>query len=106
MEKNSHKGGLMMGVKEKDRKETPKNSRVNVSILNDDYIIRGDAEKNYIEKVAAYVDSKMRQLTLKCPHLTPHKVAVLTAVNITNELFQLRNDYEALIKILDEDKSI
>lgn len=95
-----------MGVKEKDRKDTQPGNRVSVTILNEDYIIRGDAERDHIEMVAAYVDSKMRQLTLKCPQLTPDKVAVLTAVNITNELFQLQKDYDSLIKILDEDKSI
>ncbi|PKM87430.1 MAG: cell division protein ZapA [Firmicutes bacterium HGW-Firmicutes-12] len=94
-----------MGVKEKDPKDIQCN-RVNVRILNEEYTIRGNADIKHIEKVAAYVDSKMRFLTLKCPNLIPSKVAVLTAVNITYELFQLQKDYDELIKLLDEDKSI
>lgn len=79
-------------------------SRVNVRILNDHYVIKGNAEKNHIEKVASYVDLKMKQLTLKNPYLTPLKIAVLTAVNITDEFFRLQKDYDELIKLLDEDR--
>ena len=79
-------------------------TRVSAKIHGDEYIIRGDAEKLHIEKVAQYVDLKMNQLTLSNRYLTPKKIAVLAAVNIADELFRLQEDYEALIKLLDEDK--
>ena len=78
---------LKMNAKEKSNK-------VDVRILNDHYVIKGNAEKAYIEKVAAYVDLKMKQLTLKNPYLSPLKIAVLAAVNITDELFRLQDDYD------------
>ena len=81
-----------------------KMNRVNVRILNDHYVVKGNVEKQYIEDVAAYVDLKMKELTLKNPYLSPHKIAVLTAVNITDEYFRLQKDYDELIKLLDEDK--
>ena len=79
-------------------------NRVNVRILNDHYVIKGNAEKGHIEKVAAYVDLRMKQLTLKNPYLSPLKIAVLAAVNITDEFFRLQHDYDELIKLLDEDR--
>jgi len=79
-------------------------SRVSARIHGEEYIIKGNAETQHIEKVAQYVDSKMNQLTLSNRYLTPKKVAVLAAVNIADELFRLQEDYEALIKLLDEDK--
>ena len=79
-------------------------NRVNVRIMNDHYVIKGHAEKKYIEDVAAYVDLKMKELTLKNPYLSSHKIAVLTSVNITDEYFRLQKDYDELIKLLDEDR--
>ncbi len=84
--------------------EDKKVNRVNVSIFDDDYIIRGIANKKQIEKVATYVDTQMKQIAMKNPYLTPKKNAVLVAVNIAYEFFQLQQDYEELIKLLDEEK--
>ena len=79
-------------------------TRVSARIHGDEYIIRGNAEAQHIEKVAQYVDLKMNQLTLSNRYLPPKKIAVLAAVNVADELFRLQEDYEALIKLLDEDK--
>ncbi len=80
-------------------------NRVKVKIHHDEYTIKGNAAPRHIERVAAFVDEKMRQIEMRNPHLPLSKVAVLSAVNITDELFRLREDYEALIKLLDEDKN-
>ncbi len=81
-------------------------NRVTARIHEDEYVIKGNAERKHIEKVAAYVDLKMTQLTLSNRYLNPKKIAVLAAVNIADELFRLQEDYEALIKLLDEDKKV
>lgn len=86
-----------MGAKDKFNK-------VKARIYDDEYVIKGSAEKQYIEKVASYVDMTMKQLTLKNPTLSAKKIAVLAAVNVADELLRLKEDYEALIKMLDEDK--
>lgn len=86
-----------MGAKEKT-------NRAGVRIFNDEYTIKGNADPRYIEKVAAYVDLKMKHFALKDPTLSPKKIAVLAAVNITDELFKLQEDYDELIKLLDEDR--
>jgi len=79
-------------------------NKANVRILNDHYVIKGNVDKSHIEKVAAYVDLKMKQLTLKNPYLSPLKIAVLAAVNIADEFFRLQDDYDELTKLLDEDR--
>lgn len=89
-----------------EKKEAPPSNKVSVTILNEDYTIRGNADIGHMVKVASYVDAKMRELTLKCPYLTPKQVAVLSAVNIASELHLLKGDYEALIKVLDEDQQL
>lgn len=79
-------------------------SRVTVHILDDEYIVKGNAEKRHIENVASYVDTRMKQLSLRNPQLSPKKIAVLTALNIAEELFQIKGDYDSLTKMLDENK--
>lgn len=78
-------------------------NRVTVKIYSEEYVIKGNAEGKYIEKVATYVDHKMNDISRKNPGLNSHKVAVLAAVNISDEYLRLKADYEELIKLLDEE---
>ncbi|MCR4440717.1 MAG: cell division protein ZapA [Peptococcaceae bacterium] len=97
---------VFMSLKDREAKGSKdKINRVNVRILNEDYVIKGDADTKHIEKVSSYVDLKMKQLTLKYPHLSPGKVAVLAAINIADEYLRLSSDYDELIKLLDQDKN-
>lgn len=79
-------------------------SRVKVQILNDEYIIRGNADTRHIEKVAQFVDLQMKEIALKDPTLSPKKIAVLAAVNVADEFFKLQRDYDELIMVLDDQK--
>jgi cell division protein ZapA len=59
-----------------------------VQIMGREYKIKGFADKDYIIKVAQYVDGKMRELS-KNSNLPSHdKIAILAALNIADELFQ------------------
>lgn len=75
---------------------------ITVSILNDQYTIKGDADVEHIEQVANYVDYKMKEFLLKNSTLPSKKLAVLTALNIADELFRLQKDYQEIIQLLDE----
>lgn len=79
-------------------------NRVSVNIYNDDYKIKGRADIKHIEKVASYVDVMMREFALQNSTLSPRQIAVLTAVNITDELFRLKKHYQELTNLLDGDK--
>lgn len=67
-----------------------KTNRVETKIFGTDYIITGDASEEYILSVTLYVDKKMRELAKTFPNASPEKIAVLTAINIADELFQYR----------------
>jgi len=64
--------------------------RVNVSIYGKDYSIVSEVDSNYIKKAAEYLDKKMREVSEAYPNITEAKIAVLAALNITDELFQAR----------------
>ena len=63
-----------------------------ISIYGTEYPIKSDAETDasYITKVAAYVDQKMRDIDQNTQSKSALKVAILAALNITDELFQER----------------
>jgi cell division protein ZapA len=62
-----------------------------VTILGSEYKIRG-ADPDYIQVVAAYVDGKMRELEARIPPGSQAKLAILTSLNIADELFREREE--------------
>ena len=86
-------------------------NRATVSILGERYTIRGSADPGYIAEVAELVDSRMRELQASAPGISKARLAVLTAINLADELKQLQQGKEAtevarrarqLISLLDE----
>ncbi|MCK5127188.1 MAG: cell division protein ZapA [candidate division Zixibacteria bacterium] len=70
------------------------NNRVRVNIYGEEYTVRSDGNMDYITEVADYVDKKMRDIAEKMPNKSPARVAVLAALNITDELLQERQGGE------------
>ena len=62
-------------------------TRVNISILGKEYSIVSQVDPEYIKKAAEYLDRKMREVSKAYPNITEAKIAVLAALNITDELF-------------------
>ena len=65
---------------------------VHVDIFGSQYTIKkGSEDSDYIVRVAAYVDQKMREINEKLPVASVAKVAVLTSLNLADELFKERD---------------
>ncbi|MGI6145292.1 MAG: cell division protein ZapA [Peptococcia bacterium] len=82
--------------------EKKQKNKLNVTIFNEQYVIKGEADQAYIEKVASYVDNKMEQIAEMNEMLSAKQIAVLVALNLADEYLQLRHDYDELIKLLNE----
>ncbi|ADI02481.1 MAG TPA: cell division protein ZapA [Syntrophothermus lipocalidus] len=80
-------------------------TRVNVKIFGEDYVVKGTEDPEYIQMLAAYVDRKMQGISQKMPSLPATKVAVLAALNLADELSKLQEDYDELVKKLEEGKT-
>ena len=80
-------------------------NRVTVSICGEEYTLVAEEAPSYMQKIGAYVDSKVTELTEQA-HVGRSDAAVLAAVNIADELFKERDAGEALRaqlkKALDE----
>ncbi len=64
---------------------------LSVMIFGSEYKIKG-ADPAYIQEVAAYVDAKMRELESRLATGTPTKIAILTSMNVADELFRQREE--------------
>lgn len=80
-------------------------TRVNVKIFGEDYVVKGTEDPEYIQMLAAYVDRKMQSISQRMPNLPATKVAVLAALNLADELSKLQEDYDELVRKLEEVKS-
>jgi len=79
-------------------------SRVTVSIFNEEYVVKGEENPEYIEMLASFVDRRMKMIQQRNHNLSSTKVAVLTALNLADELNKLQEDYDELVKNLEEEK--
>ncbi len=70
-------------------------NRVTVSICGEDYNLVAEEAPSYMQKVGGYVDTKMSEL-IAAAKVGRTDAAVLTAVNIADELFKEREATEAL----------
>lgn len=65
---------------------------VEVYILGQKYIIKGDSPPEYIKQLAEFVNEKLKEAYSASPGITPLKAAILAAFNIADELHKARNE--------------
>ncbi|HEV8334869.1 MAG TPA: cell division protein ZapA [Candidatus Polarisedimenticolia bacterium] len=89
-------------------------SMIPVEIYGQTYNLRGDGDSSYLTDLAAFVDRKMREVSDHTATVDSLRVAILAALNIADEHFQLRTAEEEnhrivsdrlgrLVEILDRD---
>jgi len=76
-------------------------TKIQVEIYGQNYQIRAGADPEYIKNIARYVDIKMREIASGTPTVDSLKIAVLAALNITDEFFQLRRQKQDLDRELE-----
>jgi cell division protein ZapA len=79
--------------------------KVTAKILGEDYTIRGRASEEHILRIARFIDEKMLQVAQAHPKLGTSRVAVLAAINMADELFKIKEQYEQLTQLLEEEWS-
>ena len=62
---------------------------IDVEIYGQRFAIRGEADEAYIRRLASFVDGHMRHLAEGMNTTTPSKLALLTAVNLAHQLFEV-----------------
>lgn len=70
-------------------------NRVTVVIMGEEYVLRGTSSPEEMYNVGRYVDHLMRTLTEKNVQMSRHKIAVLTALNLADELLKLKREAQS-----------
>ncbi|HEY6952419.1 MAG TPA: cell division protein ZapA [Bacteroidota bacterium] len=73
---------------------------IKVKIFGTDYPLRGENE-DFTKKVASHVDSMLNRIHDKIPEQPPLTVAVLTALNITEEMLKERDQQLEAVDYLE-----
>jgi cell division protein ZapA len=71
-------------------------TRMKIEIYDQSYNVNADGNEEYLQEVAAYVDTKMREIATATKMVDSLKVAVLASLNIADELFALRERQQAI----------
>ena len=83
--------------------EQENNDLITVEIHGEKYSVGAQAgNSEYIQQVAAYVDKIMTELKHQYPTNSVTRLAVLAALNITDELLTLKNEKESLVEKYEE----
>jgi cell division protein ZapA len=75
---------------------------IRVVIYDQEYFMRGDLNQEYIEKLATYLDTKMRSIAERTRTVDTVRVAMLAALNVADEYHQMKAKYEKATHDIDE----
>ncbi|MFC4075697.1 cell division protein ZapA [Salinithrix halophila] len=79
-------------------------NRLSVEIFGQMYNIVGKASPGYMREVARQVDDNMRSMAQGNPRLDTTKLAVLSAVNITDAYMKLKQEYEEILHLIEDEQ--
>ena len=66
-------------------------NQIKITIFGQEYSVKAPADPTYIKKIAEYVDTKMREVQSGFSSTqSSNRIAILSAMNITDELFNAR----------------
>lgn len=68
---------------------------IQIQIYGKKYTVKATSSSVSLEELAAYVDARMRELSASS-RTVPGDVAVLAALNIAQDLFELKQQFAAL----------
>lgn len=63
-------------------------------------IAAGDASEAYLQRLASYVDERMQSIAETTKSASFNRMAVLTALNIADDLLKLQDRYESASRVL------
>ncbi len=67
---------------------------VQVEIFGQSYSVKAGSDASYVQKLAAFVDEEMKDVSRASGAVDSVRIAVLAALNLADECFRLRKDAE------------
>lgn len=81
-----------------------------INIMGVDYQVITDDDPKRVSMIASFVDKLIKETKKSAPYMTNMSAAVLSALNLSEELYRLKDEYEAVkdksadFEIVDEYK--
>lgn len=75
---------------------------VQVEIFGQVYSVKGKDDPEYIRELGAFLDAKMKEVQKGTGTADPLRVAILTALTISDELYRLRERNSAVMETADQ----
>lgn len=69
---------------------------VEVTIAGQRYLLKSDGDRQHLLDLVAYLNRKLEELRAVARNLSPERLAILAALNITEELLREREEGRAL----------
>ncbi|MDI3269113.1 MAG: cell division protein ZapA [Bacillota bacterium] len=77
-------------------------NRVQVTIYQQEYTLKGEAPEERIRRLASLVDSRMWDLAQRYPRATAQQLAILAALHFAEELEKLSQEHERALGLLEK----
>jgi len=74
---------------------------VEIKVFGQTYTVKTDAEEDYIREVAHYVNEKMEEVLRKTKSVSTLNVAILTALNIADDLLREKEKRIGLLREIE-----
>ncbi len=74
---------------------------VEIKVFGQTYTVKTDAEEDHIQEVARYVNEKMEEVLKKTRSVSTMNVAILTALNIADDLLKEKERRIALLREIE-----
>ena len=84
-----------------EEKKNQPAERVVVDIYGSSYPLKTDNPEHLVQ-LAADLDKRMKQMSRAVRSFDDRKIAVLTALQLAEEYYQLKKDYYELVELMDE----
>lgn len=78
-----------------------KERSVEIKVFGQTYVVKTDADEGHIQEVARYVNEKMNEVVKKSRSVSTLNVAILTALNIADDLLREREYRITLLRELE-----
>lgn len=75
---------------------------ISVQIFGKEYPVESDQNREYVQKLAEYVDRKMSEIAGRGETFSSGKIAVQACLNIADDLMRTKNEKEQLIRTIQE----
>jgi cell division protein ZapA len=68
--------------------------RLKIRFLDMDYVIKTDADEDYVQKIATYLEQKVKEISAQENSMVVPNALLLAMLKITDDYFKLLKDFE------------